>query len=55
VTGLEQEVFIRRNTDIDWVELFTRKGAVTLEVTMNATTGAEEKVKDLAKRALSRM
>jgi hypothetical protein len=55
VTDLGQPAFIRRNTDIDWIELFTRKGAVTLEVTMKASAGAEEKVRNLARKALSRM
>jgi hypothetical protein len=55
VTDLGQPAFMRRNPDVDWLELFTRKGAVTVEVTMKAAPGAEEKVRSLARKALSRM
>ena len=55
IADLGQPAFFRRNPDIGWVEIYTRKGQVTLEVTMKAATGADEKVKALAKKAIARM
>jgi hypothetical protein len=55
VIGLGQEAFITRNEDIPYIDLFLRKGNVTLEVTMKESPGDEEKVKAIAKKALSRL
>ena len=55
MADLGQPAFFRRNADIGWVEIYTRKGQVTLEVTMKAAAGADEKVKALAKKAIARM
>ena len=55
ITDLGVPAFFRRNSDIGWVEIYTRKGKVTLEVTMKAASGDEENVKALAKKAVARM
>ena len=55
VSGLGQEAFMTRNKDIPYMELYTKKGDVTLKVMMKETPGVEEKVKLLAKKALSRL
>ena len=53
VTGLGQEAFITRNKDIPY--LYLKKGNTTLEVTMKESSGDEEKVKAIAKKALTRL
>lgn len=55
VTDLGHEAFQRRHPDIGWIELYTRKGDITLEVTMRATSGDLEKAKALARKALARL
>ena len=55
VTGLGHDAFMRRNKEIQYIELFVKKGDVTLEVTMKEAPGDEEKVKTLAKKALTRL
>jgi hypothetical protein len=55
VEGVDPPAFIRRNASIDWWEFYSWKGAVTLEVSMNASPGAEEKLKAVAKQALARL
>ncbi len=55
VSGLGQEAYMTRNADIPYIELYTKKGNVTLKVSMKETPGVEEKVKLLAKKALSRL
>lgn len=55
VTGLGQEAFITRNKDIPSIELYLKKGNVTLEVTMKESPGDEDKVKAIAKKALGRL
>jgi len=41
VTGLGQEAFITRNRDIPYIELYLKRGNVTLEVTMKEARGDE--------------
>jgi hypothetical protein len=55
VPGLGRDAFMRRNTGLQYLELFVKKGNVTLEVTMKEAPGDEEKVQTLAKKALTRL
>jgi len=55
VTDLGAEADLRRNTDIDWIEPYTKKGDVSLQVTMTKTAGDVNKVKALAKKALAKL
>jgi hypothetical protein len=55
VTGLGHEALMRRNKDVQYIELFVKKGTVTLEVTMKELPGDEEKVKTIARKALTRL
>jgi len=55
VTDLGAEAYLRRNTDIDWIEPDTKKGDVSLQVTMTKTAGDVDKVKALAKKALAKL
>jgi hypothetical protein len=40
VTDLGQPAFIRRDPGNDWIELYARKGIVTLKVTKRMSPGA---------------
>lgn len=55
VTGLGQDAFITRNKDVPYIELYLKKGTVTLEVTMKESLGDEDKVKAIAKKAITRL
>jgi hypothetical protein len=55
VAGLGEGAFMTRNKDIPYIELYLKKGQVTLEVTVKQSPGDEDKVKAVAKKALSRL
>ncbi len=53
VTDVGAEAFLRRNPTIDWIELYAKKGGVTLQVAMPRGAGDADKVKALARKALA--
>ena len=55
VPGLGSDAFMRRDQALQSLELFVKKGNVTLEVTMQEAPGDEEKVQTLARKALTRL
>lgn len=44
-----------RNKDIPYIELYFKKGQVTIEVTMKQSPGEEEKVRAFARKVFSRL
>lgn len=56
LNNLGFDAFIYHSTRyIDEMQLFARKGSVTLEVTLTQSPGADERVKSIARKALSRL
>jgi hypothetical protein len=55
VTDLGAPAVQRREKTIDWLELYSRKGDVTFEVTMKSGAGDVEKVKELARKVLANL
>lgn len=55
VTDVGAEAYMRRDASIDWIELYARKGAVSIQVTMKNAPGATDKVKALARKALAKL
>jgi hypothetical protein len=56
VAGMGYEAFMYHSTRyIDEMQLFARKGNVTLEVALTQSPGAGERVKSIARKALSRL
>jgi hypothetical protein len=53
VTDLGAPAVQRREKTIDWLELYSRKGDVTFEVTMKSGAGDVEKAKELARKVLA--
>jgi len=55
VTGLGDDAFMNRGMHgLDYVDLFIKKGAVTIKLSQHETAGDEEKLKQLAQKALDR-
>jgi hypothetical protein len=52
-TDLGAPAVQRREKTIDWLELYSRKGDVTFEVTMKSGAGDLEKAKELARKVLA--
>jgi len=55
VKGLGEVAFMNRGMHgLDYVDLFIKKGTVTLKLSLHETAGDEEKLKKLARKALGR-
>jgi hypothetical protein len=54
VAGLGQEAFLHRDKKFEYVRLFIKKEKAILEVRLNESAGDDDKVKAIAKKALSR-
>ncbi|MEP7153856.1 MAG: hypothetical protein ABI856_19295 [Nitrospira sp.] len=55
VKGLGDDAFMDRGMHgIDYVNLFIKKGAVTVKLSLKETAGDEQKLKSLAQKALGR-
>jgi hypothetical protein len=53
--GVGEEAFlVRKLHGIDYLDLFTKKGDVTVKISLKETAGDEDKVKALAHKALTR-
>jgi hypothetical protein len=55
VTDVGAEAYMRRNPSIEWLELYARKGTVSIQVTMKSAPGDTDKVKALARKALEKL
>jgi hypothetical protein len=55
VSGIGQEAFVAHNTRYELVQLLARKGSTLLQVMLTESTGAEQKVKAIARKAIERM
>jgi hypothetical protein len=55
VTGLGEEAFMDRGmNDLDYVDLFIKKGTVTVRLSLKETAGDADKLKALGQKALGR-
>jgi hypothetical protein len=54
VTGIGEDAFVAHNTRFEIVQLLAKKGRALLQVMLTDTTGAEEKVKAIARKAIAR-
>lgn len=56
VKGLGEDAFIERGMHgLDYVNLFIKKGATTIQLSLKETAGDEEKLKTLGKKAVGRL
>lgn len=56
VKGLGEDAFIVRGMHgLEYVNLFIKKGNTTIQISLKETSGDEEKVKTLGKKAVGRM